>query len=91
MVYLVSQNRQLPKIVIESQIANRNWCRLAGVYTITVSTFEAGKVGDFELVVEASLPVGIVAIPQEGAGMHQRVIKGSWYVPDRSWRMKTIP
>lgn len=52
----------------------------AGPYTIIVSTFHAGRLGDYELAVEASLPVSIMAIPQEGAGMHQRFMKGAWYV-----------
>lgn len=49
-----------------------------GVYTLIASTFEAGTQADFQLRVEATRPVQLRAIPQEGAGMFHRRLTSSW-------------
>ncbi|KAF9653758.1 cysteine proteinase [Thelephora ganbajun] len=52
---------------------------LAGSYTVIVSAFEAQKhLGPFSLRAESSRRISLEAIPQEGAGMYSKVIKGSW-------------
>jgi calpain-7 len=52
--------------------------RIAGVYTAIISTFEPGKTGTFDLSLESTLPITLTTIPQEGAGMHQRLLTGAW-------------
>jgi len=53
----------------------------AGSYTVIVSTFEAQKnLGPFTLCAESSRRITLEAIPQEGAGMYSKVVKGSWFV-----------
>lgn len=37
--------------------------------------------GDFLLHVESSHRMELISIPQEGAGMYQQIIRGSWYSP----------
>lgn len=53
----------------------------AGSYTVIVSTFEAQRnLGSFSLRVESSRRISLEAIPQEGAGMYSKAVKGSWLV-----------
>ncbi|BEI82526.1 hypothetical protein CcaverHIS002_0303940 [Cutaneotrichosporon cavernicola] len=49
----------------------------AGTYTVLVSSYERDE-GAYSLTVEASAPVSLVPIPQEGAGMYSRSIVGKW-------------
>ena len=51
----------------------------AGIYTLVVSLFEPGWTGDFNLLLESSLPMTVSPIPQAGAGLFQRSLNGSWY------------
>ncbi|KAJ7099454.1 hypothetical protein B0H15DRAFT_771653, partial [Mycena belliarum] len=51
-----------------------------GDYTIILSTFEPNQMGPFSLEVESSLSFDLKAIPQEGAGMYAKTIRGAWYV-----------
>lgn len=53
----------------------------AGSYTVIISTFEAQKnLGPFSLRAESSRRISLEAIPQEGAGMYSKMVKGSWFV-----------
>jgi hypothetical protein len=54
--------------------------RLAGDYTVIVSAFEPHYSGSFSVKVESSHPFDLKSIPQEGAGMYNKTIRGSWYV-----------
>ncbi|KAJ7503114.1 hypothetical protein B0H11DRAFT_2361192 [Mycena galericulata] len=51
-----------------------------GDYTIILSAFEPNQMGPFSLEVESSLPFDLKAIPQEGAGMYAKTIRGAWNV-----------
>lgn len=51
-----------------------------GDSTIVVSAFDPQYLGPFTLKVECTFPFDLVAIPQEGAGMYDKVIGGSWCV-----------
>ncbi|KAG9087468.1 cysteine protease [Ceratobasidium sp. UAMH 11750] len=50
----------------------------AGNYTLVVSSFEAGQVGDYALRVECDARIEISQLPAEGAGMFQKIVKGAW-------------
>ncbi|KAI0359564.1 cysteine proteinase, partial [Trametes cingulata] len=56
--------------------------RKSGDYTLIVSAFEPRHLGKFDLRVESSERFDIVPIPQEGAGMFCKTIKGDWYCRD---------
>ncbi|KAL7417396.1 hypothetical protein BDY24DRAFT_374743 [Mrakia frigida] len=49
-----------------------------GIYTLVLSTFEPKQETPFTLSVESTLPLDLKPIPQEGAGMFSRTIKGVW-------------
>ncbi|KAJ2930167.1 hypothetical protein H1R20_g6964, partial [Candolleomyces eurysporus] len=49
-----------------------------GDSTIVVSAFNPQYLGPFSLKVECSLPFDLTPIPQEGAGMYSKTIRGSW-------------
>ncbi|PWZ01337.1 cysteine proteinase [Testicularia cyperi] len=49
-----------------------------GTYTVILSTFEPDTLGTFALTLESTCPVTLRSIPQEGAGMYHRTIRGSW-------------
>ncbi|KAJ7603725.1 hypothetical protein B0H17DRAFT_1222383 [Mycena rosella] len=49
-----------------------------GDYTVILSAFEANQMGSFSLEVESSLSFDLKAIPQEGAGMYTKTIRGAW-------------
>ncbi|TFY69939.1 hypothetical protein EVG20_g2946 [Dentipellis fragilis] len=51
---------------------------LPGDYTVVVSTFEASQQGPFSLRVESSHDVWLQPIPQEGAGMFVKTVRGQW-------------
>ncbi|KAG8750128.1 cysteine protease [Ceratobasidium sp. 428] len=50
----------------------------AGNYTLVVSSFTAGQIGDFTLRVECDARIEISQLPPEGAGMFQKPVKGTW-------------
>ncbi|KAG9094077.1 cysteine protease [Ceratobasidium sp. 370] len=50
----------------------------AGNYTLVVSSFAAGQVGDYALRVECDAQIEISQLPAEGAGMFQKIVKGVW-------------
>ncbi|KAF7350967.1 Calpain catalytic domain-containing protein [Mycena sanguinolenta] len=50
----------------------------AGDYTIILSAFEPNQLGAFSLEVESSLAFDLKAIPQEGAGMYAKTVRGAW-------------
>ncbi|KAK2467728.1 hypothetical protein APHAL10511_000023 [Amanita phalloides] len=49
-----------------------------GDYSLIVSAFEPHHLGPFSLSVSASSSFDLRPIPQEGAGMYQKVINGEW-------------
>ncbi|KAJ7650562.1 hypothetical protein FB45DRAFT_730213 [Roridomyces roridus] len=49
-----------------------------GDYSVILSAFEPNTMGTFSLEVESSLPFDLRAIPQEGAGMYAKTIRGAW-------------
>ncbi|KAI0369024.1 cysteine proteinase [Pilatotrama ljubarskyi] len=49
-----------------------------GDYTLIVSAFEPRHLGKFDLSVESSERFEVTPIPQEGAGMFRKMIKGDW-------------
>ena len=51
-----------------------------GDSTIVVSAFDPQYLGPFTLKVECTFPFDLVPIPQEGAGMYNKAIRGWWYV-----------
>ncbi|KAE9408723.1 hypothetical protein BT96DRAFT_807713, partial [Gymnopus androsaceus JB14] len=51
---------------------------LAGDYTVIVSAFEPHQTGPYTLAVNSFARFSVAAIPQEGAGMYRKTIKGTW-------------
>ena len=51
---------------------------LAGEYTVVASAFEPHHMGSFSLKVDSSYPFDLKPIPQEGAGMYSKVVRGLW-------------
>ncbi|KAF8807060.1 hypothetical protein BYT27DRAFT_7242680 [Phlegmacium glaucopus] len=49
-----------------------------GEYTVVASAFEPHHMGSFSLKVDSSYPFDLKPIPQEGAGMYCKVVRGSW-------------
>ncbi|RDB24959.1 Calpain-like protease palB/RIM13 [Hypsizygus marmoreus] len=49
-----------------------------GDYTVILSAFEPHYMGPFSLKLDSSLPFKINPIPQEGAGMYTKVVRGAW-------------
>lgn len=49
-----------------------------GDYTLILSAFEPRHIGPLTLRVESSYRFDLKAIPQEGAGMYSKIIRGSW-------------
>jgi calpain-7 len=49
-----------------------------GVYTLVVSTFEGGQIGDFTIRFESDQVSQMSLLPAEGAGMFAQKIRGSW-------------
>ncbi|KAF8058758.1 hypothetical protein FPV67DRAFT_1523596 [Lyophyllum atratum] len=49
-----------------------------GDYTVILSAFEPHHIGPFSLKVDSSQPFDIRPIPQEGAGMYTKVVRGAW-------------
>ncbi|KAJ7125274.1 hypothetical protein C8R44DRAFT_875091 [Mycena epipterygia] len=49
-----------------------------GDYTVILSAFEPNQMGSFSLEVESSGSFDLKAIPQEGAGMYAKTIRGAW-------------
>ncbi|EGO00763.1 hypothetical protein SERLA73DRAFT_178686 [Serpula lacrymans var. lacrymans S7.3] len=50
----------------------------AGDYTIILSAFESDHLGPFKLKVDSTNRFDLKPIPQEGAGMYNRVVRGEW-------------
>ncbi|KAJ6593314.1 hypothetical protein B0H19DRAFT_1215467 [Mycena capillaripes] len=51
---------------------------MPGDYTIILSAFEPNQLGAFSIEVESSLAFDLKAIPQEGAGMYAKTVRGAW-------------
>jgi hypothetical protein len=54
--------------------------RAAGDYTVVLSAFEPDQTGKFTLKVESTSRFELKSIPQEGAGMYVKTVRGEWYV-----------
>ena len=67
-------SRKFPLIPFAVALKNS----LAGEYTIVASAFEPHHMGSFTLKVDSSHPFDLKQIPQEGAGMYSKVVRGSW-------------
>jgi len=52
-----------------------------GDFTLAISAFSPTHLGDFLLLVRSSRWVEVDPIPQEGAGMFAKTIRGEWCVP----------
>jgi calpain-7 len=52
----------------------------AGDFTLAVSAFSPTHRGAFSLLVRSSRRVEVEPIPQEGAGMFAKTVRGEWYV-----------
>lgn len=52
--------------------------RAAGSYTLVVSSFQPQHLADFSLSLASSIPLEVMPIPAEGAGMYTRQAKGAW-------------
>lgn len=52
---------------------------LAGDYTMVVSAFEPRHLGPFVIRADCSQAFDLKAIPQEGAGMYNKTVRGAWY------------
>jgi calpain-7 len=50
-----------------------------GDYTVILSTFDPTHKGSFSVNAGSSHRIDFKAIPQEGAGMYNRTIRGAWY------------
>jgi calpain-7 len=50
----------------------------AGSYAIIVSSFSPKTIGRFRLHIESTHAFDVANIPQEGAGMYKKTIKGKW-------------
>jgi len=53
-----------------------------GDFTLVVSAFSPTHLGDFSLLVSSSRWVEVEPIPQEGAGMFAKTMRGEWCVLD---------
>ncbi|EKM75828.1 hypothetical protein AGABI1DRAFT_102686 [Agaricus bisporus var. burnettii JB137-S8] len=51
---------------------------MPGDYTLIISAFEPRHTGPFTLKVECSTSFDLKSIPQEGAGMYSKIVKGAW-------------
>jgi hypothetical protein len=52
----------------------------AGDYTIILSAYEPDQTGKYTLKVESPSRFEMKSIPQEGAGMYVKTVRGEWYV-----------
>ncbi|THV06173.1 cysteine proteinase [Dendrothele bispora CBS 962.96] len=51
-----------------------------GDYNVILSAFEPHHTGEYSLIIDSSLRFSISPIPQEGAGMFNKMIRGAWGV-----------
>jgi hypothetical protein len=51
-----------------------------GDFTLVVSAFSPTHLGEFSLLVSSSRSVEVDPIPQEGAGMFAKTMRGEWCV-----------
>ncbi|KAB5593816.1 calpain-like protease palB [Ceratobasidium theobromae] len=50
----------------------------SGEYTLVVSSFRAGQLGEYALRIECDASVDITHLSSEGAGMFHKTVKGAW-------------
>ena len=50
----------------------------AGDYTVVISAFDPSHQGQFSLRVKSSHRIQLDTIPQEGAGMFMKTVRGEW-------------
>lgn len=76
--------RNLPREIYVSTRHGSNFSDLefyiAGEYTVVLSSFDPAHQGRFSLHAQSSLRNSLALIPQEGAGMYTKTVRGEWYV-----------
>ncbi|KAJ7807811.1 hypothetical protein B0H14DRAFT_3482866 [Mycena olivaceomarginata] len=73
-----SQGTRLFELAQKDLAATSGAYSYAGDYTIILSAFEPNQFGAFSLQVESSLAFDLKPIPQEGAGMYAKTVRGAW-------------
>jgi calpain-7 len=64
--------------VTNSYLLLADFMLLAGDYTLIISTHNPKHTGPFALNVQCANRFELVSIPQEGAGMYSKVVRGEW-------------
>ncbi|KAJ3986206.1 hypothetical protein F5890DRAFT_1572426 [Lentinula detonsa] len=79
---LVETSKDLPVQVMicwsQGERINEYENGFSGDYSIIISTFEPYQTGPFSLTVNSFASFDVTPIPQEGAGMYRRTVKGIW-------------
>ncbi|KAG6877652.1 hypothetical protein C0993_005277 [Termitomyces sp. T159_Od127] len=72
--------KEMPRKSMSKLYMQKSQISPAGDCTIILSAFEPHYMGPYTLRIESTLAFDLQPIPQEGAGMYERVVRGAWYV-----------